>query len=363
VPVGGAIGIVSSLLTGDIGHLGLDELVHELEADRHRRGEQTLSHAAGEQLELLVQLSRQAFFERRIAQVDEAEPWHEPRPGAILTERLQAAGREVVEAAKMPAGDRRDTGKSDELDAVRIARAVLGLAVTDLRTPRALSTDRARVAMRVLVPARDQMTGERTRAVNALIALVRTIDLGIDARKPLTAGQIRTIAGWRNRDEDATTATCRHEAVRLAQRIGTLDCDLTGNRAGITELIRRDTPQLLELTGVGAVVAASVLIAWSHPGRVRSDAAMASLAGTCPIPASSGNTTRHRLNRGGDRRLNRALTTITIVRMRVDPVTRAYVARRRAEGRTTKEIMRSLKRYITRQLLRTLAVAHPIPMG
>jgi hypothetical protein len=283
--------------------------------------------------------------------------------GAILTERLQAAGREVVEAAKMPAGDRRGAGKSDDLDAVRIARAVLGLAITDLRTPRALSTDRARVAMRVLVGARDQMTGERTRAVNALTALVRTIDLGIDARKPLTASQIKTIAGWRNRDEDATTVTCRHEAVRLAQRIRTLDGDLASNRADITELIRQDTPQLLELTGVGAVVAATVLIAWSHPGRVRSEAAMASLAGTCPILASSGNTTRYRLNRGGDRRLNRALTTITIVRMRVDPATRAYVARRRAEGRTTKEIMRSLKRYITRQLFRTLAATHPIPVA
>jgi transposase len=215
--------------------------------------------------------------------------------------------------------------------------------------------------MRVLVVAREQMTGERTRAVNALIALVRTIDLGIDARKPLTVGQVSTIAAWRDRDEDATTATCRHEAVRLARRIRTLDGGLASNRADITELTRTDTPQLLELSGVGAVVAASVLIAWSHPGRVRSEAAMASLAGTCPIPASSGNTVRHRLNRGGDRRLNRALTTITIVRMRVDPTTRAYVARRRAEGRTTKEIMRSLKRYITRQLFRTLAAAHPNP--
>jgi transposase len=283
--------------------------------------------------------------------------------GAILTERLQAAGQEVVEAAKMPAGDRRGTGKSDDLDAVRIARAVLGLMVTDLRTPRALPTDRARVAMRVLVVAREQMAGERTRAASALTALLRTIDLGIDARKPLTARQFAVIAAWRERNEDATTATCRHEAARLARRIRALGSDLAGNRADITELITQDTPQLLELTGVAAVVAASVLIAWSHPGRVRSDAAMASLAGTCPIPASSGNTVRHRLNRGGDRRLNRALTTITIVRMRMDPATRAYVARRRAEGRTTKEIMRSLKRYITRQLFRTLAAAHPIPTG
>jgi len=190
---------------------------------------------------------------------------------------------------------------------------------------------------------------------------VRTVDLGVDARRPLTARQITMIAAWRDRDEEATTATCRREAVRLARRVRTLDEDLARSRADITELIAQDTPQLLELSGVGAVVAASVLIAWSHPGRVRSEAAMASPAGTCPIPASSGNTVRHRLNRGGDRRLNRALTTITIVRMRIDPATRAYVTRRRAEGRTTKEIMRSLKRYITRQLFRTFAAAHPVP--
>lgn len=282
--------------------------------------------------------------------------------GAILTERLMAAGRTVVEAARMPAGDRRGRGKSDELDAVRIARAVLGLAISDLRIPRTLAGNRSRVAMRVLVVAREEMTGERTRAVNALTALVRTIDLGVDARTSLSAAQITAIAGWRTRVEDINTRICRQEAVRLAQRIRTLDGEIASNRATVTKLIAQDTPQLLELTGVGAIVAASVLVAWSHPGRVRSEAAMASLAGTCPIPASSGNTVRHRLNRGGDRRLNRALTTIAIVRMRTDPATRAYVARRRAEGRTTKEIMRSLKRYITRQLFRTLAAAHPIPV-
>lgn len=280
--------------------------------------------------------------------------------GAIVTERLQRAGMSVVEAARMPASDRRGTGKNDDLDATRIARAVLGLPLSGLRAPRELSTERARVALRVLVVAREQMTAERTRTINTLTALVRTVDLGVDARKPLTARQITTIAAWRDRDEDATTATCRREAIRLARRIRTLDEDLARSRADLTELTRKDTPQLLELRGVGAVVAATVLIAWSHPGRVRSEAAMASLAGTCPIPASSGNTVRHRLNRGGDRRLNRALTTITIVRMRTDPATRAYVARRRAEGRTTKEIMRSLKRYITRQIFRTLATAHPI---
>lgn len=286
--------------------------------------------------------------------------------GAILTERAELAGYRVVEAARMPAGDRRGLGKSDALDAARIARAVLGLREHELRTPRTLSagTDAssgARVALRVLVIARDQMTGERTRAINTLTSLLRTVDLGIDARKSLTAAQVSTIAGWREREENLARRTCRAEAVRLARRVKTLTTDLVTNRVGITDLVAGTAPELLQLTGVGAVVAASVMIAWSHPGRIRSEAAMASLAGTCPIPASSGNTVRYRLNRGGDRRLNRSLTTILIVRMRIDPATRAYVARRRAEGRTTKEIMRSLKRYITRQLYRTLAAAHPVP--
>ena len=120
---------------------------------------------------------------------------------------------------------------------------------------------------------------------------------------------------------------------------------------------------LLEKTGIGPMTAAIAPTAWSHPGRVRSEAAFACLAGVNPIPASSGNTTRHRLNRGGDRRLNRALHMATIVRMTHDPETRAYVEKRRAEGRTTKEIRRILKRYLARQIYRTLnaAVTSPSP--
>ncbi len=148
------------------------------------------------------------------------------------------------------------------------------------------------------------------------------------------------------------------EPSAMAARIRALDVELRDNRKALAELVETTAPKLTVAPGVGAVVAASVLIAWSHPGRLRSEAAFAALAGTCPIPASSGNTVRHRLNRGGDRRLNRALTTVVIVRMRIDPATRAYIARRGAEGRTTKEIMRSLKRYITRQLFRILTAAH-----
>jgi transposase len=163
--------------------------------------------------------------------------------------------------------------------------------------------------LRVLTVAREEMVAERTRAINALTALLRTIELGIDARKALLHSQFKVIAGWRERREDALTATCRQEAVRLAKCIAALDGELADNRKALDSAVEEVAPELCELTGVGSVVAACVLTAWSHPGRVRSEAAFAALAGTCPIPASSGNTLRHRLNHGGDRRLNRALTT------------------------------------------------------
>ena len=278
--------------------------------------------------------------------------------GAGLAERVTSSGLLVAEPAAMAAAQRRGVGKNDALDAVRIARSVLAVDTSRLRWPRA---DGQRVTLRVLTVARDQMVAERTRAINALTALLRTVDLSVDVRKPLLHSQFKVIAAWRERKEDPVIAPCRKEAVRLAKRIVTLDGELVDNRKALDAVIEDVAPELCELPGVGPVVAACVFTAWSHPGRVRSEAAFAALAGTCPIPASSGNTVRHRLNRGGDRKLNRALTTVVIVRMRTHAPTRAYVARRRAEGRTTKEIMRSLKRYITRQLYRILAAAHPAP--
>ncbi len=104
-----------------------------------------------------------------------------------------------------------------------------------------------------------------------------------------------------------------------------------------------------------------MLHSWSHPGGVHSEAAFAALGGVSPLPASSGNTQRHRLNRGGDRRLNRALYIVTLTRLGHDPRTRAYVARRTAEGRTRREIIRSLKRYISRELFRLLTTTQPRP--
>ena len=180
--------------------------------------------------------------------------------------------------------------------------------------------------------------------------------------RPLTAAQVNQILRWRARTEDLATGIARAEAVRLAKRVADLDEDLRVNHNQLTVVIRASkAATLLDKTGIGPVTVAVVLAAWSHAGRVRSEAAFAALAGVNPIPASSGNTVRHRLNRGGDRRLNRALHMAVITRMTHDPATRAYVERRRAEGRTTKEIRRCLKRYLARQLYRTLNALHTTP--
>ncbi len=273
--------------------------------------------------------------------------------GATVARRCTTAGYRVVEPFPTSRHERRGRGKSDELDAELIARSVLAADSDQLCEPR--HDEGVRAALRVLVAARDQINAERTKAINALTALLRTIDLGVDARTPLSKTQISQIAAWRSRNEDIATATARREAVRLARRVTACDAELATNRDELTALVNvSDGAHLLGEPGIGPVNAAVIIAAWSHHGRVRSEAAFAVLSGTSPVPASSGNTTRHRLNRGGDRRLNRALASIALTRMSHHPATRAYVARRRAEGRTTKEIRRSIKRYIARQIYRQL---------
>jgi transposase len=220
----------------------------------------------------------------------------------------------------------------------------LGLEL--LRHPR--KDDGTRAGLRVLVAAWDHMTGERTAAVNALTALLRVLDLGIDARKPLTGTQIGLVSKWRP----------RAEAVRLAKRVVALDDELDQNSKTMIGLLRQSPARaLLDEPGIGPVTAAVAMAAWSHHGRLRSEAAFASLAGVNPIPASSGNTRAPPSQPRRHRRLNQALHMAVVVRMRTDPETRAYVERRTAEGRTTKEIRRSLKRYLARQIHHALTAA------
>ena len=276
--------------------------------------------------------------------------------GARLARVANDTGYAVAEAGRMNARANRGVGKSDPLDARRIAQSVLAVEVAMLRQPR--TDGGVRAAVRVLIASRDHLSAERTSAVNALTALIRVADLRIDARRPLTAAQITAMAAWRGRDEDLATAVARREAVRLAKRVIAADREIAANTKQLTDLLNASPARvLLDQPGIGPVTAAVTLAAWSHPGRVRSEAAFASLAGVNPIPASSGNTVRHRINRGGDRRLNRALHMATVTRIRMDPRTRAYVEKRTAEGRSLREIRRCLKRYLARQIYRQLNAA------
>jgi transposase len=143
-----------------------------------------------------------------------------------------------------------------------------------------------------------------------------------------------------------------------AHRVQALKAEADELEHEIAHLVTEAQPQLVQLPGVGSISAAQLLISWSHPGRLRSEAAFATLAGAAPIPASSGLTNRPRLNRGGDRQLNRALHTIVLTRSRTDPATRAYITRRLAEGKTLRETKRCLKRIIARQLFRVLQQRH-----
>jgi transposase len=276
--------------------------------------------------------------------------------GAGLARAVTQAGYQVIEAPHYQSGKRAaKPGKSDLLDAQRIAAAVLPLSPDELRHPRNDQGERA--ALQILITARDQMTNERTRHLNALTALLRTTDLGIDARRRLTTTKISQAARWRTHpSQPIAIATARAEATRLAQHILTLDTQIKDNQKHITTLVAA-TPAagLTKEPGIGSITAAIAYTTWSHPGRVRSEAAYAALAGVNPIPASSGNTTRNRLNRGGDRRLNAALHMAIISRMTHDPTTRAYTNKRLAENHTTtRDIRRILKRYLARHIYRYL---------
>jgi len=278
--------------------------------------------------------------------------------GAIMARRLTEVGYRVVEAPTPSAKRLRGRGKTDSLDAITAARSTLIMDIEKLRDRRA---GEVQTALKLLTVGREQMNADRLRTLNALIALIRAHDLDLDARRALTPKQIATISSWRHRDEPLGSTFARSEAVRAAKRILTLDADLKTNRAQITDLVNEHAPALIAMPGIGAVTAAMIMTVWSHPARIRSEGALAQIAGTCPIPASSGKTTRHRLNCGGDRQLNRAINTIALTRMRTDFATREYVLKRLAEGRTKREIMRCLKRYITRQIYRTLAAAASSP--
>jgi transposase len=273
--------------------------------------------------------------------------------GAGLARHLAAGEEMVVELDRPKRPTRRAGAKSDPIDAERAARDAL--ARTRLAQPKS-GADRAALQMRLT--ARRAAVEAATAGQRQLLAMVITAPERVRARfrGQTTRVMITTAArlrpGASSGDVEVVTAlTVLHD---LAGRIRFLEAEALGHEQAIRAIVRSWRPDLLDLTGVGPIVAATVLAAWSHPGRCRDDAAFAMLAGTAPIPASSGKTVRYRLNRSGDRQLNRALHTVVLSRLQRDERTRAYTDRRRTEGKTDREIKRCLKRYIARELYRRL---------
>jgi transposase len=273
---------------------------------------------------------------------------------AGLTTFLAEAGEDVVEVA---AGKRKRGAKSDRIDAVKAARHAMGCE--HQATPRQRGL---REALRMVLTTRHAALVSRTKAINELKSLIVVAPEHLRARlrqrsllKQLAAVEDMQAAASATTEHRITVFTLSSIAARirfLSQQVHQLDKELA--------LLLKDHPAgpaLLSEPGVGPVVAAQLLISWSHPGRVRSEAAFAALAGAAPLEASSGQHTRHRLNRTGDRNLNRALHTVAVTLMRCHPETREYEAVRTARGKSHKDIRRSLKRALARRLYRRIEAA------
>jgi transposase len=271
--------------------------------------------------------------------------------GAGLAAALDGTGHLVIEADR-PKKARRRGGKSDQIDAVRAARQAL--AAPDPAQPR---TGDTREALRILLATREHAIKTRTATVNTFKALILTApeDLRAQFRGRPTATQARTALTLSPRPGQPISHQHLHAALRqLARQISDLDATLKASLTTIHSLVRTWMPALLTEPGIGPISAAQLLVTWSHPGRFRTEAAFAALTGTAPIPASSGRTARHRLNPYGDRTANRALHTIAVSRLRHHAPTIAYATRRTAEGKTTREIRRCIKRYLARHLYRMM---------
>jgi transposase len=277
--------------------------------------------------------------------------------GVGLARAVAASGMTVIECEQPNRKQRRGKGKSDPIDAHLAVLTALRLDADRLPIPRA---DGDREALRILLGARHDLTTAGTAQGNRLRALLLGGDDGDRqvARGALTEDTLATLARRRApRDADRQQAVRHAEIRRLVVALRDGRRQLKANRKDLHDIVGIVAAGLTDRHGIGPVSAAQAIVSFSHPGRCRNDAAFAALGGTNPLEASSGQTTRHRLNRGGDRALNRAIHTIAVTRMRSCPRTRAYVARRTAQGKSQREIRRCLKRYIARELYRTLTAA------
>ncbi|WP_374935681.1 IS110 family transposase [Streptomyces sp. SM11] len=271
--------------------------------------------------------------------------------GAELGRHLRANQIAVIEVDRPDRRARRASGKSDSIDAYAAATAVLAGRATG--TPK--SRDGAVEAIRGLrVVVRASAVKSRTQTINQIKSLIITAPAAVrEALRSLATPElVRRLAASRPGADLADPGTAVRIALkRLAKRYLHLSEEIADADADLRVLISRTAPGLLALLGVGTETAGQLLVtAGGNPDRLASEASFAHLCAAAHGPASSGRTDRHRLNRGGDRQANRALHTIVLVRMRHDPRTRDYVARRTLEGLKTKDIFRCLKRFVAREV-------------
>ncbi len=279
--------------------------------------------------------------------------------GAGLTRHLHQAGIEVVEVICPARPTRRMRGKSDQLDAYAAAH----IALADNDTVTAKTGTGLVEAIRVTNAARRSAVKARTETIVQLKSLIVTSPecLRAEYRDLSTSRVITRLAGVRARAGDDEVASRTRTALkRLAARYQQLDDEIAAHDTDLVQLIDTVNPALVQAPGISTITAAQLLItAGDNPDRLRSEAAFAMLCGASPLPASSGKTTRHRLNRGADRAANSALHQIAIVRLATDPDTRVYATRRTTQGKTKKDILRCLKRAIARETFHLITNPQP----
>lgn len=269
--------------------------------------------------------------------------------GAGLSRYLQREQIAVVEVDRPNRQLRRRAGKSDPVDDVAAARA----AQSGQATAVAKSGDGAVEKLRALRMARSSARHSRVRVLNQLRALVVTAPDGLRAELAgLTAIMLpRRCVRFRIADPTTDMGALKFAMRSLARRAVALRAEIKELDAIITTLVNRTAPELLARHGVGPDSAAVILVAaGDNPERLRSESAFARLCGVAPLDASSGLHIQHHLSRAGNRQANAALHSIVLTRMVSHPNTRTYVARRRAQGRTSLEIMRCLKRFVAREI-------------
>ena len=299
--------------------------------------------ASGHGYAAALALARERAAGRRVFAIEGTGSY-----GAGLARFLQTAGERVLEVSRLPREGRRSRAKSDALDAIRAARSVLG--ETRLASPRASGK---REQLRALVVCREGATAAKQAALCQLRSLV--VSGPHELREQLRVlSRARLLARCRRLRPQGSEAVLQLALSLLARRILALQAEERALAQAIRSLVDELCPTLIAEPGIGPISAAQILLSWSHPGRIRSEAAFARLAGAAPIPASSGQVVRHRLDRGGDRKLNRALHTIVLTRRKTHPPTIAYVERRLAEGKSKRDATRCLKRYLARDLYRHL---------